>query len=165
MRPLARPSDAAWMAYALELAQRAAEQGEVPVGAVLIKDGVILGAGHNCPIGSCDPTAHAEMLALRQAAARVANYRLLGTTLYVTLEPCPMCAGALVHARVGRVVFGTRDFRSGAAGTVFSLLQSERLNHRAEVQGGVLEGRCAGLLQDFFRSRRDTAAEPAPPGR
>lgn len=153
------PEDERWMARALVLARQAAEQGEVPVGAVLVKEGTILAEAYNRPIGSCDPTAHAEILTLRLAAAHVGNYRLPGSTLYVTLEPCPMCAGALVHARVGRVVFGAQDPRSGAAGTVFNLLQGDQLNHRAQVEGGVLKDDCAGLLLEFFRARRQLGSE------
>jgi len=152
------------MNRALELARRAADAGEVPVGAVLVRGGEAIGEGWNQPIGACDPTAHAEMLALRTAAARVGNYRLVDSTLYATLEPCPMCAGALVHARVARVVFGAVDPRAGAAGTVFDLLRSAALNHRAEVVGGVLAEECAALLRDFFRARRlkpATGAEAA----
>lgn len=147
-------ADRQWMGHALRLAQRAYEAGEVPVGAVLVHDGVVIGEGYNRPISACDPTAHAEILALREAAGRIGNYRLVDTTLYVTLEPCPMCAGALVHARVARVVFGAADPRAGACGTVFELLRSEDLNHRAEVEGGVLEEACAELLRRFFRARR-----------
>lgn len=146
--------DAYWMGRALELAHRAAAAGEVPVGAVLVRHGVGIGAGWNQSISACDPTAHAEVLALRAAAARSGNYRLVDSTLYVTLEPCPMCAGALIHARVARVVFGAADPRSGAAGSVFNLLQTDALNHRTQVQGNVLAEPCALLLQDFFRARR-----------
>ena len=142
------------MAKALALARRAAEEGEVPVGAVLVVAGEIIGEGYNRPIGACDPTAHAEILALRDAARRIGNYRLLDSTLYVTLEPCPMCAGAIIHARLGRVIFGAADPRAGAGGTIFNLLQSEWLNHRAEVEGGILAGACSELLQTFFRARR-----------
>ena len=155
--------DRYWMGRALELAQCAATAGEVPVGAVLVRGDELIGEGWNQPIGACDPTAHAEVLALRAAAARVGNYRLVDSTLYVTLEPCPMCAGAIVHARVGRVVFGAVDPRAGAAGTVFDLLQSPALNHRAEVSGGVMAGECGSLLREFFRARRSrpAGAEPA----
>jgi tRNA(adenine34) deaminase len=146
--------DRYWMGRALELARRAADAGEVPVGAVLVRDDAVVGEGWNRPIGACDPTAHAEVLALRAASARVGNYRLVGSTLYVTLEPCPMCAGAIVHARVARVVFGAADPRAGAAGTVFDLLQSAALNHRADVMGGVLAEECGALLREFFRARR-----------
>lgn len=156
--------DRHWMSRALELAQRAADAGEVPVGAVLVRGDEVIGEGWNQPIGARDPTAHAEVLALRAAAARVDNYRLVDSTLYATLEPCPMCAGALVHARVARVVFGAVDPRAGAAGTVFDLLRSAALNHRAEVVGGVLAEECAALLRSFFRVRRlklATGAEAA----
>lgn len=146
--------DQYWMGRALDLARRAAEAGEVPVGAVLVRGDEAIGEGWNQPIGACDPTAHAEVLALRAAAARTGNYRLVDSTLYVTLEPCPMCAGAIVHARVARVVFGTVDPRAGAAGTVFDLLQSTALNHRAVVVGEVLGEACGTLLREFFRARR-----------
>jgi tRNA(adenine34) deaminase len=152
------------MNRALDLARRAADAGEVPVGAVLVRGDAVIGEGWNRPIGSCDPTAHAEVLALRTAAARVGNYRLVGSTLYATLEPCPMCAGALVHARVARVVFGAVDPRAGAAGTVFDLLRSAALNHRAEVVGGVAAEECAALLRDFFRARRLKFAADAEAG-
>jgi len=143
-----------WMERALALARRAGERGEVPVGAVLVQDGQVLGEGHNAPISRHDPTAHAEIRALRGAARAVSNYRLPGATLYVTLEPCPMCAGALLHARVERLVFGAFDERAGAAGSVVDLLSAGPFNHRCRVTGGVLRDRCAGLLQAFFRSRR-----------
>lgn len=146
--------DTGFMHRALTLAQRAEAAGEVPVGAVLVAGGEVLGEGWNRPVTAHDPTAHAEVEALRQAAARRGNYRLVGTTLYVTLEPCPMCAGALVHARVGRLVYGAADPRSGAAGSVFDLVRSDRLNHRLQVTGGVLEKVCGELLHAFFRSRR-----------
>ena len=146
--------DRYWMGRALALAQCAAEAGEVPVGAVLVRGDEIIGEGWNQPISACDPTAHAEVLALRAAAARVGNYRLVDSTLYVTLEPCPMCAGAIIHARVARVVFGAEDPRAGAAGAVFNLLQSIALNHRAEVSGGVMAKECGSLLREFFRARR-----------
>ena len=154
--------DRRWMGRALELAHRAAEAGEVPVGAVLVRGDEAIGEGWNQPIGGCDPTAHAEVLALRAAAARVGNYRLVESTLYVTLEPCPMCAGAIVHARVGRVVFGAVDPRAGAAGTVFDLLHSPALNHRAEVSGGVMAEECGALLREFFRARRSRPARAEP---
>jgi tRNA(adenine34) deaminase len=153
--------DRYWMGRALALARRAADAGEVPVGAVLVRDDEVIGEGWNRPIGACDPTAHAEVLALRAASARVSNYRLVDTTLYVTLEPCPMCAGAIIHARVARVVFGAADPRTGAAGTVFDLLKSTLLNHRAEVTGGVLAEECGALLREFFRARRIKSADGA----
>ena len=143
------------MRRALKLAQRAAEAGEVPVGAVLVLDGKIIGEGWNQPIGSHDPSAHAEIVALRAAAGAQRNYRLPGTTLYVTLEPCPMCAGAIVHARVDRVVFAAVDPRSGAAGSTFDLLPSdERFNHCTGVEGGVMADESASMLRGFFRARR-----------
>ena len=155
--------DRYWMEQALDLARQAAAAGEVPVGAVLVRGETLIGAGWNQPIGACDPTAHAEVRALRAAAARVGNYRLVDSTLYVTLEPCPMCAGALIQARVTRVVFGAVDPRAGAAGTVFNVLQSTALNHRAEVTGGILAEMCGTLLRDFFRARRlKPTAEPEP---
>jgi len=142
------------MRRALELAAVAEAAGEVPVGALLIRGEEALAEGWNCPIGESDPTAHAEIRALRAAGAALGNYRLPGTTLYVTMEPCPMCAGALVHARVGRLVFGAPDPRAGAAGTVFDLVRSTELNHRLDVIGGVLEPECRELVQAFFRARR-----------
>ncbi len=147
--------DIAYMHEALDLAQEAARLGEVPVGAVLINaQGEVLARSFNQPISLCDPTAHAEILALREAARRVGNYRLLGCTLYVTLEPCPMCAGALVYARVKRLVFGAFDPKAGACGSLFNLVQEPRLNHRLEVTGGLLAEEAQRLLQDFFRERR-----------
>lgn len=142
------------MARALALASRAGELGEVPVGALVVRGGELLGEGYNCPISRRDPSAHAEINALRRAAARVSNYRLTGATLYATLEPCAMCAGALVQARVSKVVFGAGDSRNGACGSVFDVLQNDTLNHRAEVIGGVLGDEAAALLRDFFRRRR-----------
>lgn len=156
---MADTADIAWMEHALRLAHRAEEQGEVPVGAVLVRDGEVIGEGWNRPISAHDPTAHAEIQALRDAAAKVGNYRLPDSTLYVTLEPCPMCAGALVHARVRRVVFGAADPRSGAAGSVFELLRAPQLNHQAEVEGGVLAEVCGDLLKTFFRQRRRSPEE------
>ena len=147
-------ADEAFMRLALELASRAAELGEVPVGAVLVMDGEVLGQGFNHPIAAHDPTAHAEIQALREAAQRAGNYRLPGTTLYVTLEPCVMCAGAIMNARVARVVFGAADPKSGACGSVIDLFGEPRLNHHAQVHGGVLGGACGGLLRDFFAARR-----------
>jgi len=142
------------MQRALELARRAEQQDEVPVGALVVSENQVIGEGWNHPIGGVDPTAHAEIIALRAAASRLGNYRLTGSTLYVTLEPCPMCAGAIVQARVARVVFGATDPLAGAAGTVFNLLQSANLNHRADVQGGVLAEECSQLLKRFFQSKR-----------
>jgi tRNA(adenine34) deaminase len=154
--------DRYWIGRALALAQIAMIAGEVPVGAVLVRDDTLLGEGWNQPISAHDPTAHAEIIALRSAASAVGNYRLVDTTLYATLEPCPMCAGAIVQARVARVVFGATDPRSGAAGSVFNLLQSSVLNHRAEVRGEVLAAECGALLRDFFRSRRLKASHSSP---
>jgi len=142
------------MARAIELARVAESQGEVPVGAVLVRDDVLLAEGYNRPISACDPTAHAEVVALRAAAAQAGNYRLPGSTLYVTLEPCAMCAGAIVQARVARVVFGARDPRAGAAGSVFQVFGEARLNHRPVVVEGILAENCGALLSDFFRRRR-----------
>jgi len=143
------------MRRALELARHAEAQGEVPVGAVLVRDAKVLGEGWNQPITANDPTAHAEVVALRAAAANAGNYRLPNSTLYVTLEPCPMCAGAMVHARVARVVYGASDPIAGAAGSAFNVLRSQTLNHRAEVTGDVLGDVCGEQLREFFRSRRD----------
>ncbi len=150
------------MRHALGLAQKAAEQGEVPVGAVLIREGKIIGEGWNQPITLHDPSAHAEMLAMRVAGLAAGNYRLPGTTLYVTLEPCPMCAGAMIHARVERVVFGAFDPKTGAAGSVFDVLTDERHNHRIEVSGGVLQEECAESLRAFFRARRQAQSHTKP---
>lgn len=146
--------DEDFMRRALDLARQAASLGEVPVGAVVVRDGEIIGQGGNQPIGRHDPTAHAEVMALRDAAANVGNYRLPGSTLYVTLEPCIMCIGAIFHARVGRVVFGARDPKTGAAGSVLDLFSESRLNHHAEVLGGVLADECGSLLSGFFAARR-----------
>ena len=148
------PSDEAWMRRALALALRGAGCGEVPVGALVVQDGKVLGRGWNRPIGKHDPSAHAEVVALRAAGRKRGNYRLPGTTLYVTLEPCVMCSGALILARVKRVVYGAPDPKAGAAGSVFSVLGTDRLNHRVEVTAGVLADECAALLRRFFASRR-----------
>ena len=147
-------SDETWMRHALTLAAKAAAQGEVPVGAVIIRDGVVLGEGWNQPITLHDPSAHAEMLAMRAAGVAAGNYRLPDTTLYVTLEPCPMCVGAMIHARIARVVFGAFDPKTGAAGSAFDLLTDQRHNHRVSVSGGVLSEECAETLRAFFRARR-----------
>ena len=149
--------DITYMRHALGLATRAENEGEVPVGALVVLNGEIIGEGWNRPIGSHDPTAHAEIVALRAAAAKLGNYRLTGATLYVTLEPCPMCAGAMVQARVARVVYGATDPLAGSAGTVFDLLNTAVLNHRAAVHGGVLAGECSQRLRTFFQSRRGRA--------
>lgn len=142
------------MREALGFAREAAAAGEVPVGAVVVIDGTIVGCGFNQPIGRHDPTAHAEVMALRDAAARVGNYRLPGSTLYVTLEPCVMCTGAIMHARVARVVFGARDPKTGAAGSVVDLYAEPRLNHHADIAGGVLAEECGAMLSSFFAARR-----------
>ena len=147
-------NDEFWMRRALNLAERAQADGEVPVGAVMVKDDECIGEGWNQPISTRDPSAHAEITALRAAAGRTENYRLPGTTLYVTLEPCAMCAGAIILARVSRLVYATADPRSGAAGSVFNILQSEQLNHRVELTAGVLELEAAAILQTFFKTRR-----------
>jgi tRNA(adenine34) deaminase len=146
--------DTAFMRRAIELAQRGAEEGEVPVGAVVVVDRKIVGEGWNRPIMAADPSAHAEIQALRAASAALRNYRLLDATLYVTLEPCPMCVGAIFHARVRRVVFGARDPKTGAAGSVIDLFAEERLNHHATVEGGLLGEECGELLRRFFAVRR-----------
>jgi tRNA(adenine34) deaminase len=147
-------SDVDWMRKALELAGRAETDGEVPVGAIVVRDETVLGEGWNRPIGSHDPTAHAEVLALRAAAGAVGDYRLGGATLYVTLEPCPMCAAAIAHARIARLVFGAWDPRQGAAGSVFNLVAADAMNHRVDAFGGVLSEECGALLRRFFAGRR-----------
>jgi len=152
-------NDAHWMQLALNEAKLAAQEGEVPVGAVVVRDGKLLATGRNASIQTHDPSAHAEVLALRAAAQEVGNYRLDDATLYVTLEPCPMCAGALLHARVGRVVFAAADPKTGAAGSVLNLFDNPLLNHQTEVQGGVLAEPCAQELKSFFQARR-TNPEP-----
>ena len=148
------PADAEFMRRALELARAAAARGEVPVGALLVRGDEVLGEGANCPIGTHDPTAHAEIQALRAAGAQVGDYRLAGTTLYVTLEPCIMCAAALVNARVSRVVFGAWAPKAGAAGSLTDVFDIAGLNHRVDVFGGVLAEECGTLLSGFFRQRR-----------
>jgi tRNA(adenine34) deaminase len=156
-RPAAKTveaDDLSFMRRALDLAREAEAAGEVPVGAVLVADGRIVGQGWNRPIGECDPTAHAEMIALRRGARELGSYRLTGTTLYVTLEPCAMCAGAMVHARVRRLVFAATDPRAGAAGSVFNIVQHPMLNHRIECSAGVLAEECAAMLRGFFQLRR-----------
>jgi len=151
------PMDLNWMQYAMELAKNAESEGEVPVGAVIVQDREIIGEGWNRPISTNDPTAHAEIVALRAAGERIGNYRLPGSTIYVTLEPCPMCASAIIHARVGRVVFGAYDPKGGAAGSKFTLLPpDDRFNHRLECEGGLLEQECGDLLRGFFRNRRSS---------
>jgi tRNA(adenine34) deaminase len=147
-------SDEDYMRLALEQARIAGSLGEVPVGAIVVCDGEVVGRGFNRPIAARDPTAHAEVAALRDASTRLANYRIPGCTLYVTLEPCTMCAGAIMHARISRVVFGARDPKTGAAGSVIDLFGETRLNHHAAVAGGVLADECGALLSSFFAARR-----------
>ncbi len=147
-------TDERWMREAILLARTAGEQGEVPVGAVLVCDGEVTGRGFNSPIGRADPTAHAEMIAIREGSAASGNYRLSNSTLYVTLEPCVMCAGAMVNARLGRLIFGARDLRFGGVRSKFRLADSELLNHRVEIVEGVLGGECLALLKSFFEQRR-----------
>jgi tRNA(adenine34) deaminase len=146
--------DAAWMERALEQAELAAVAGEVPVGALVIKDGKIIGQGHNRNLLDNDPTAHAEIVALRQAAARLGNHRLIGCTMVATIEPCSMCAGALIHARIARLVYGASDPKAGAAGSLLQVLNHPELNHKTEVTAGVLAGKCSEILQKFFRQKR-----------
>ncbi len=143
-----------YMREALALARRAQDEGEVPVGALVVRDGVIVGRGYNAPIGASDPTAHAEIAAQRDAARNLANYRLPGCELFVTLEPCAMCAGAILHARIARLVYGARDLKTGVHGSVVDLFALERLNHHTQVVGGVLADDCSALLSGFFAARR-----------
>jgi len=153
-QPREASADAAFMRAALEQARAAAARGEVPVGAVLVRDEAIIAAGHNAPIASHDPTAHAEIAVLRAAGRKLGSYRLTDTTLYVTLEPCVMCASAVAHARVRRLVFGAWDPRAGGAGSIINVFALPGLNHRVDVFGGVLVEECAALLQEFFAQRR-----------
>jgi len=146
--------DQAFMQQALQLAQAAADAGEVPVGALVVLDGKIIGRGMNAPIGRHDPTAHAEIQAMREAAAAIGNYRLVGCTLYVTLEPCVMCSGAIQHARIARLVYGARDPKTGSCGSVIDLMAEPRLNHHTEVAGGILADECGSMLSRFFSARR-----------
>jgi tRNA(adenine34) deaminase len=146
--------DLRFMSHAIDLAREAERAGEVPVGAVIVKDGRVVGEGWNRPISTNDPTAHAEIIAMRAASQHLSTYRLLDTTLYVTLEPCPMCAGAMVHARVKRLVYAATDPRAGAAGTVFNIVQHAMLNHRIDVDGGFLAEECGGMLRSFFAGKR-----------
>ncbi|WP_240041254.1 tRNA adenosine(34) deaminase TadA [Paenibacillus ginsengarvi] len=150
-----------WMEEAIREAAKAEALREVPIGAVIVKDGQIIGRGHNLRETSLDPTAHAEMIAIREASESLGAWRLLDCTLYVTLEPCPMCAGAIVQSRVKTVVYGTPDPKAGCAGTLMNLIQEDRFNHRAELIDGVLRERCAALLTDFFRKLRGKAAAAA----
>ncbi|MBU3628124.1 tRNA adenosine(34) deaminase TadA [Polynucleobacter sp. AP-Reno-20A-A9] len=146
--------DQQYMCMAIEQAQLAAQSGEVPVGAVLVRDGQVISRAFNKPIANHDPSAHAEMLALRQAALAEENYRIPGSTLYVTLEPCAMCSGAMLHARIDRVVYGAPDPKTGAAGSVLDLFSSKRINHQTSVEGGIMSEECGQLLRDFFKGRR-----------
>lgn len=149
-----RSADERWMRHAIQLAEQAEQAGEVPVGAVLVRDNALIAEGRNCPIETNDPTAHAEILALRAAGMALGNYRLIDTTLYVTLEPCVMCMGAISHARVRRIVYGATDPKRGAAGSIMQLADADFLNHRIEVYGGLLGNECGTQLRAFFRSRR-----------
>jgi tRNA(adenine34) deaminase len=147
-------NDLGFMRQALDLARQAGAADEVPVGAIVVRDGEVIGRGFNRPIGGHDPTAHAEVMALRDAARNTGNYRLVDSTLYVTLEPCVMCAGAIMHARIARVVFGARDPKTGACGSVIDLFAEDRLNHHAAVEGGVLADESGAMLSSFFAARR-----------
>jgi tRNA(adenine34) deaminase len=147
-----------FMRLALEQAQHAWDEGEVPVGAVVVKDGEVIAVGYNQPIGKHDPTAHAEIAALRAAAEALGNYRLPGCELYVTLEPCVMCAGAMMHARLAKVVYGAADPKTGAGGSVVNLFEQEQLNHHTEIAGGVMAEECGAMLKSFFAARRAAAA-------
>jgi tRNA(adenine34) deaminase len=149
------PDDITWMELALAEARMAAEAGEVPVGALVIINGEIIGRAGNRNLRDHDPTAHAEILALRQAAQHLGNHRLTGCTLYATIEPCAMCAGAVIHARIARLVYGAKDSKAGAAGSILEVINHPRLNHKMEVVSGVLGDRCSEILQDFFRRRRE----------
>ena len=148
--------DMDWMAKALILAEKAAVADEVPVGALLVKDGVVVGEGFNSPISSCDPTAHAEVMALRDAASRLENYRLPETTLYATIEPCTMCMGAIIHARVSRLVYGAKEPRAGAVESQLELSKLAHYNHKLEVAGGVMSEQCGELISTFFRNKRSS---------
>jgi tRNA(adenine34) deaminase len=146
--------DDEYMALALAEAKKAEAAGEVPVGAVIVADGTVIGRGFNQPISASDPTAHAEIIALREAARGLGNYRLSSVTMYCTVEPCMMCAGAMVHARIARLVFGVPDPKAGSAGSIYNVLTDPRLNHRVDVFSGVREPECSALLRDFFLRRR-----------
>ena len=146
--------DQQYMRMAIEQAQLAAQSGEVPVGAVLVRDGQVISKAFNKPIANHDPSAHAEMLALREAALAQENYRIPGSTLYVTLEPCAMCSGAMLHARIDRVVYGAQDPKTGAAGSVLDIFSSKQINHQTSVEGGIMSEECGQLLRDFFKGRR-----------
>jgi tRNA(adenine34) deaminase len=151
---LSAEQDKYWMRYALQLADNAQQQGEVPVGAVLVKDNQIIGEGWNQSISLHDPSAHAEMMAIRDAGKNLLNYRLVGSCLYVTLEPCTMCAGLLIHSRIERLVFGASDLKTGAVGSLYDLLGDLRMNHQVEVKGGVMQQECGNKLSLFFKLRR-----------
>ena len=151
-------TDYDFMKIALEEAEAAYRRGEVPVGAVLVREGNILARAHNSPIANNDPSAHAEMLVLRQAAEKIGNYRLAGTELYVTIEPCVMCAGAIVHARMERVIFGARDPKCGAVVSLYNILDDKRLNHQVKITEGILKEECGEIISRFFREKRVTSA-------
>lgn len=153
------PDDLTWMEVALAEARMAADAGEVPVGALVINNGEIIGRAGNRNLRDHDPTAHAEIVALRQAAKHLGNHRLTGSVLYATIEPCAMCAGAMVHARISRLVYGARDMKAGAAGSILEVINHPRLNHKMEVVSGVLEDRCSEILQEFFRRKRQTTED------
>jgi len=153
-KTMTQAADWKFMKMALEQAMLARDAGEVPVGAVLIGDGEVLSVAHNRPIGGCDPSAHAEMLAIRMAAVRLGNYRLTGATLYVTLEPCIMCAGAMIQARISRLVYGAVDPKSGGITSLYKLLEDARLNHQIDVTSGILKDKCSEILSGFFRGKR-----------
>ncbi len=154
MNTTAPMSNEDYMRIALDLAQRAAAAGEVPVGAIVVKDGDIIGRGSNAPITTHDPTAHAEIRAMREAAQHLGNYRLVGCTLYVTLEPCAMCSGAIQHARIAKVIYGASDPKTGACGSVVNLMAEPKLNHHTEIEGGILATECGEILSSFFAARR-----------
>ena len=160
-KALKDPDDESFMTLALQEAQAAAAKGEVPVGAVMVKDGVVIAVGRNSPIAEHDPTAHAEILALRAAAKALGNYRLEGCELFVTLEPCAMCSGAMLHSRLKRVVFGASDPKTGAAGSVTNLFHNITLNHQTEIQGGVLADASSMMLQRFFQDKRESIKQAA----
>ena len=152
-------TDIKWMQRAFELAEKAEAQDEVPVGAVIVYQDKIIGEGWNQPISSDDPTAHAEIMALRDAGGKIGNYRLPNATIYVTLEPCTMCAGAIIHARLSKLVYAVDDPKAGACGSVFNLLQTDKLNHKVEIEKGVMEDDCRCLIQNFFKKKRNKKNE------
>ncbi|WP_086956060.1 tRNA adenosine(34) deaminase TadA [Xenorhabdus innexi] len=152
-------SDEYWMRQAMDLALQAQAKGEIPVGALLVSDNKIIAEGYNHPITDHDPTAHAEIIALRRGGSQLQNYRLLDTTLYVTLEPCVMCAGAMIHSRIQRLVYGASDMKTGAAGSLVDILRHPGMNHRIEITGGVLEQECSAMLSAFFKQRREQHKE------